>query len=49
MLGNPLVRFCEGRGGNWLSQDPKEHPVYSTEMALNHSCWFVLFRGSFSI
>jgi hypothetical protein len=17
MLGNPLVRFCEGRGGNW--------------------------------
>ena len=27
MLGNPLVRFCEGRGGNrtlW------EHPVYST-------------------
>jgi hypothetical protein len=19
MLGNPLVRFCEGRGGNWFT------------------------------
>ncbi len=30
MLGKPLVRFCEGRGGNrTLSEFPK-HPVYST-------------------
>ncbi len=50
MLGNPLVRFCEGRGGNWLSPDPKEHPVYSTEIALRKFrdasviSWIVLGR-----
>ena len=33
MLGNPLVRFCEGRGRNLLvgyTLQPEEHPVYST-------------------
>ena len=49
MLGNPLVRFCEGRGGNWWSLDPKEHPVYSTEITrikASFSRGFVCFDGS---
>jgi hypothetical protein len=36
-VGKPLVRFREGRGGNWLH---REHPVYSTPLpavALNGS------------
>jgi hypothetical protein len=27
MLGKPLVRFCEGLGGNWFY---RKHPFYST-------------------
>ena len=30
MLGKPLVRFCEGRGGNWTLSEFTKHPVYST-------------------
>lgn len=31
-VGKPLVRFREGRGGNWLHW---EHPVYSTPLIEN--------------
>lgn len=31
-VGKPLVRFREGRGGNWLH---REHPVYSTPLFEN--------------
>ncbi len=37
MLGKPLVRFCEGRGGNWTRRHPPrfgEHLVYSTSAVL---------------
>jgi hypothetical protein len=30
-VGKPLVRFLEGRGGNWLH---REHPVYSTPRSI---------------
>jgi len=30
MLGKPLVRFCEGRGGNRILSEFPKHPVYST-------------------
>ena len=29
-VGKPLVRFREGRGGNWAKV--REHPVYSTPL-----------------
>ncbi|CAN5524211.1 hypothetical protein BH20ACI3_BH20ACI3_20270 [soil metagenome] len=35
MLGNPLVQFCEGQGGNQAMvlchPQPESTPVYSTE------------------
>ena len=31
MLGKPLVRFCEGRGGNRILSEFPKHPVYSTK------------------